>query len=235
MECLYVSFYSKQIKSFLSGKLSQPVQAVPAPQSAPAPQPVPVSQPPVSAPAPAAVQDAPGAPVSAAAQSPVAESQPRERRTRAARSTVALSMKAMMEEAPAVDTASEHQAPIPSDEVLKAKWPELADCYQDKPRLASMLKSTTLDIEETEDAKMVIFRVVNDAQKEWVESKLLHELEGKYRSIVGSMKVYLRVAVTPDDAPEQKKIYMPSEQAKELMAQNEEVKSLVKDLELDIK
>ena len=144
-------------------------------------------------------------------------------------------MKAMMEEAPAVDTASEHQAPIPSDEVLKAKWPELADCYQDKPRLASMLKSTTLDIEETEDAKMVIFRVVNDAQKEWVESKLLHELEGKYRSIVGSMKVYLRVAVTPDDAPEQKKIYMPSEQAKELMAQNEEVKSLVKDLELDIK
>ena len=39
----------------------------------------------------------------------------------------------------------------------------------------------------------------------------------------------------PDDAPEQKKIYMPSEQAKELMSQNEEVKSLVKDLELDIK
>ena len=231
---LHIEFALMRL-SFLSGKLSQPVQAAPAPQSAPAPQPVPVSQPPVSAPAPAAVQDAPGAPVSAAAQSPVAESQPRERRTRAARSTVALSMKAMMEEAPAVDTASEHQAPIPSDEVLKAKWPELADCYQDKPRLASMLKSTTLDIEETEDAKMVIFRVVNDAQKEWVESKLLHELEGKYRSIVGSMKVYLRVAVTPDDAPEQKKIYMPSEQAKELMAQNEEVKSLVKDLELDIK
>ena len=231
---LHIEFALMRL-SFLSGKLSQPVQAAPAPQSAPAPQPVPVSQPPVSAPAPAAVQDAPGAPVSAAAQSPVAESQPRERRTRAARSTVALSMKAMMEEAPAVDTASEHQAPIPSDEVLKAKWPELADCYQDRPRLASMLKSTTLDIEETEDAKMVIFRVVNDAQKEWVESKLLHELEGKYRSIVGSMKVYLRVAVTPDDAPEQKKIYMPSEQAKELMAQNEEVKSLVKDLELDIK
>ena len=98
-----------------------------------------------------------------------------------------------------------------------------------------MLKSTSLDIEPAEDAKTVIFRVVNDAQKDWVESKLLHELEGNYRRIVGSMKIYLRVAVTPDNSPEQKKIYMPSEQAKELMAQNEEVKSLVKDLELDIK
>ena len=140
-----------------------------------------------------------------------------------------------MEDAPSVEASSEKEAPIPSDEVLKAKWPELADCYIDKPRLASMLKSTSLDIEEGEDAKTVIFRVVNDAQKDWVESKLLHELEGKYRAIIGSMKVYLRVAVTPDDTPEQKKIYMPSEQAKELMAQNEEVKSLIKDLELDIK
>ena len=98
-----------------------------------------------------------------------------------------------------------------------------------------MLKSTTLDIETGEDAKTVIFRVVNDAQKDWVESKLLHELEGNYRRIVGSMKVYLRVAVTEDNSPEQKKIYMPSEQAKELMTHNEEVKSLVKDLGLDIK
>jgi hypothetical protein len=43
------------------------------------------------------------------------------------------------------------------------------------------------------------------------------------------------VEVTPDDSPQEKKIYMPSDQAKELMAQNEEVKSLVKDFELDIK
>ena len=68
-----------------------------------------------------------------------------------------------------------------------------------------------------------------------VTIKLDKALEGNYRKIVGSMKVYLRVIVMPDDAPEQKKVYMPSEQAKELMAQNEEVKSLVKDLELDIK
>lgn len=81
----------------------------------------------------------------------------------------------------------------------------------------------------------MIFQVVNDAQKEWVESKLLHELEGNFRKIAGCMKIYLRVMVMPDDSPAQKKIYMPSEQAKELMSKNEEVKSLVKDLELDIK
>ena len=234
--------------SFLSGKLSQPqTQPVaPAVQTAPAPQPASVPQPaapavPAAAPAPVvqpSVLPAPApVPVTPAAPAPsqAEELQPRERRTRASRPAAALSMKAMMEDAPGPETASHHEAPIPSDEILKAKWPELADSYADKPRLASMLKSTALDIEEGEDAKTVIFRVVNDAQKDWVESKLLHELEGKYRALVGSMKVYLRVAVTPDDSPEQKKIYMPSEQAKELMAQNEEVKSLVKDLELDIK
>ena len=222
---LHIEFALMRL-SFLSGKLSQP-------------QPVPAQ--------PAIVQPASAQPIQSVAQpattpaapsvipSAVEESQPRERRTRA-RSAAALSMKAMMENAPAAeDTAAKQEAPTPSDEHLKAKWPELADCYNDKPRLASMLRSTALAIEEGDDAKTVIFRVVNDAQKDWVESKLLHELEGNYRRIVGSMKVYLRVAVTPDDSPEQKKIYMPSEQAKELMAQNEEVKSLVKDLELDIK
>ena len=241
---LHIEFALMRL-SFLSGTLSQqtpapqPVaQSQPAPQpvAQPAPQPAPV-QPAVqpSAPAPAPVPAPAPAPQPASPVQQTEEPQPRERRTRASRAGTALSMKAMMEEAPVETTASRQEAPAPADEVLKAKWPELADCYQDKPRLASMLKSTSLEIESGDDAKTVIFRVVNDAQKDWVESKLLHELEGNYRRIVGSMKVYLRVAVTPDNSPEQKKIYMPSEQAKELMAQNEEVKSLVKDLELDIK
>ena len=77
--------------------------------------------------------------------------------------------------------------------------------------------------------------MANAAQKGWGEWKLLRELEGNYRNIVNSAKVALRVEVAPDDAPEQKRVYMPSEQAKELMSQNDEVKSLVKDLGLDIK
>ena len=55
------------------------------------------------------------------------------------------------------------------------------------------------------------------------------------RAILQSMKVYLRVEVTPDDTPQEKTPYMPSEKAKELMDNNPEVKGLVKDLVLDIK
>ena len=209
----------------------------------PAAQPTPVRQPAQASapqPAPAPQQSVPAKPTAPeVAPEPAAETpaeQPRERRTRAARSTAALSMKAVMEGTQAKAAPVQSQdLPAPADDELKAKWPELSKKYADKPRLASMLSSTSLTITGNDEAKTVVFQVVNEAQKEWVESKLLHELEGHYRSLVGSMKVYLRVEVAPDDAPEQKKIYMPSEQAKELMNNNDEVKNLVKDLGLDIK
>ena len=258
---LHIEFALMRL-SFICGKLNAPQPAVaPAVSAVPVQAPAPVAQPsaapvqqsaPVTqpAPAPAPVAPAPSAPVApskpvptpapAAPAAPTSaeqapEQQPRERRSRAARGGASLSMKSMMEDAPATEAVAAAEAPIPDDETLKSKWPELAKFYSDKPRLASMLTSTTIKISESEDSKTVTFRVVNDAQKDWVESKLLHELEGNYRKIVGSLKVYLRVTVTPDDAPEQKKIYMPSEQATELMKNNEEVKNLVKDLELDIK
>jgi chromosomal replication initiation ATPase DnaA len=146
-----------------------------------------------------------------------------------------MSLKSVMDEPQSVEAPAEKDGALPSDDDVKAKWPELAKMYSDKPRLASMLTSTTLEITEADGFKTVVFKVVNDAQKDWVESKLLHELEGNFRKAVGSAKVYLRVAVAPDDGPQEKKIYMPSDQAAELMRQNEQVKNLVKDLELDIK
>ena len=162
--------------------------------------------------------------------------QPRERRARTSRASASLSIKAVMDDAPSsVATTAASNKPAPSEETIRAKWPELAAKYDSKPRLASMLTNTTITVTGDDESRMVIFQVVNDAQKEWVESKLLHDLEGNFRNIVGSMKLYLRVAVSPDDAPQEKKIYMPSEQAKELMAQHDEVKNLVKDFELDIK
>ena len=144
-------------------------------------------------------------------------------------------MKSMMEEKPQETVQAVKEAPAPSEKFLQDKWPELSKQFADKPRLASMLSSSTLKITGDDEFRTVVFRVVNEAQKEWVESKLLHELEGRFRVLVGSMKVYLRVEVIPDDAPHQKVVYMPSDQAKELMAENPEVKGLVKDLGLDIK
>ena len=192
--------------------------------------PAPVAQ---AAPAPAAPAPTPApATVAEPAAEPAAE-QPRERRTRAARA--GMSLKSMMDEPKVEAAAAEKVDEIPSDEDVKAKWPELAKIYADKPRLASMLSTTTLDMQEADGFKTVTFRVVNDAQKAWVESKLLHELEGNFRKVVGSGKLYLRVDVTPDDAPQEKKLYMPGDQAEALMKENEQVKNLVKDLELDIK
>lgn len=173
-------------------------------------------------------------PAAAAPSVPEGQVPARDRRARSARPAASLSLKSMMEAAPEVAAAAVEDTPLPEDELLIEKWPELAKQYEDKPRLASMLTTTTLTIEPSDSAKTVIFRVVNEAQKEWVESKLLHDLEGSYRKIVGSMNVYLRVSVTQDTA-EHKKIYMPSEKAKELMSENDEVKNLVKDFGLDIK
>ena len=196
----------------------QPVAPVPAPAPAPAPEP---------APAPAPVSPAPAAP---------AQSEP-QRRTRPARGGASISLKSVMDKnnAGPVETNQTEDQPVPSDEFLKSKWPELAQIYSDKPRLASMLSSSSLVIAAGDDSKVVTFRVVNEAQKDWVESKLLYDLEGNYRKIVGSSKVNLRVAVVPDDAVVEKKVYMPSEQAGVVMSENDEVKNLVKDLGLDIK
>ena len=191
---------------------------------------------PASAPSPASSvsEVQPAAPVAQPAASASEPPQPRERRSRASRPS--LSIKSMMDGSEQTETvAPAKEAPAPSDEYIRSKWPELAAAYTDKPRLASMLTTTSLLISGNDDSKMVVFKVVNQAQKDWVEAKLLHELEGNFRRLVGSMKVYLRVDVAPDDAPDQKKVYMPSDQAKELMAENEQVKNLVKDLELDIK
>ncbi len=121
-----------------------------------------------------------------------------------------------------------------TEELIRSKWPVLAEAYQEKPRLASMLSSTKLNITGGDNEKTVTFRVENEAQKDWVVSKLLHDLEGRFRQIVGSPNVYLKVDVTPDDAPQQN-IYMPSDKAKVLMADNAEVNELVKALKLEIK
>ena len=243
---LHIEFALMRL-SLLCGKLNAPVQTS-APSVASQAAPAPAAQ---VAPAAPVVPSGPAAPAAAqAAASPAAQAAPvspatvetaqgepaPQRRTRANRTAASLSMKSMMGTAEEKTETLEADVEAPSDEVLLAKWPELAKSYESKPRLASTLSSSTLAISEGEDGtKVVTFCVVNEAQKEWVESKLLHELEGNFRRITGSSKVCLRVSVAADDSPQTAKVYMPSDQAKALMAQNEEVKNLVQDLELDIK
>ena len=230
---LHIEFALMRLSFILTKMQSPAVQ--PAPAAAPVAQPVaPVQQPaPAATPAPAApVASAPVSAPTPSAPDP-APAQP-QRRERAARpGAAAASAKSLLETAPEVKNDVDTGA-APTEEVLKAKWPELAKEYASKPRMASMLSTTTLRIEGDDAKRTVIFMVDNEAQKDWVESKLLHDLEGKYQRIVGSPRVALRVDVVPHE--EVKPVaYMPEDKAKELMAENDEVKSLVKDLGLDIK
>lgn len=174
------------------------------------------------------------APAADAASAEQAAPQPRARR--AGRTGGGMSMKALVENAEKAENTKVEivQAELPSDDALKARWPELAALYSAKPRLYTMLTNSKLEFETVEGKKVVRFQVVNDAQKEWVESKLLHELEGHFRRIAGSDALMLSVTVAPV-AEGEKVVYMPSDKAKVLMENNEEVKNLVKDFSLDIK
>ena len=216
---LHIEFSLMKLSFLVTRPVSQPAAVQPA-------APVAVSTPaPAAAPVPAA---APASAPSQDVQQPV-----RERRARAASAGTVVSLKSMMG-ADAKPVEQEKDDKAPSEDALKSKWPALAKEYESKPRLASMLTTTTINVTGDDSSRTVTFMVVNEAQKDWVESKLLHDLEGRYRRIVGSSKVYLRVDVQPSEAQEQK-VYMPSDKAKELMSENDEVKNLVKDLGLDIK
>ena len=58
--------------------------------------------------------------------------------------------------------------------------------------------------------------------------------ESKFARLTGCGKLRLEPTVLPEEEQE-KKIYMPSEKAEDLMSKNEEVRNLVVDLGLDIK
>lgn len=223
---------------------AQPVAAQPVAAQPVAAQPAASPQPSRTAPVaekPSIVHETPAiktpesaAPAADAASAEQAAPQPRARR--AGRTGGGMSMKALVENAEKAENTKVEivQAELPSDDALKARWPELAALYSAKPRLYTMLTNSKLEFETVEGKKIVRFQVVNDAQKEWVESKLLHELEGHFRRIAGSDALMLSVTVAPV-AEGEKVVYMPSDKAKVLMENNEEVKNLVKDFSLDIK
>ena len=200
------------------------------PLAAPAPAPA------VTASARPAVSEASAAapaPAPAAAAAPAAPV-----RRRAAKTGSALSMNALMdekkEEAPAAESVAEEQA-LPSDEKVVASWKSLARLYESRPRLASTLSNGKIDVREEEGVKIVDFFVLNEAQKQWIEEKLLRDLETKLREMLQFSRVNILVQVAPDNGPQGKVPYMPEEKAKDLMDKNPEVRAFVADLGLDTK
>ena len=198
-----------------------------AAQAAPAPVPeTPALQVAKTAPEPQMAKPAPASPEAPAAS-----------RRRPAKSGSNLSFSSLMseEEQTAGPEEENGQAGVlPEDDLLRSKWSLLPSAYKDKPRLESALSKSTLKISEEEGRKLVEFTVTNEAQKRWIEEKVLRELERRYCDLVGSTAIRLAPSVLPDEQKEDVK-YMPVEKAEDLMGKNEEVRNLVQDLSLDVK
>ena len=167
----------------------------------------------------------------------VPQEKPQARR-KPARKGLGLSLEALMaddEEVmvnPVTEDASATAQAMPSDEQIAEKWKELA-AQQAQPRLANALSVAKLEFREEDGFKMVDFYVTNVAQKQWIEERCLHSLETSLQGMTSCSKIRLNPVVTPAQQQE-KKIYMPQEQAQDLISKNDEVKALVAELGLDV-
>lgn len=208
-------------------------QPAPRPQPQPEPaQPVNVAETPVAQP----VAETAAAPETPASPETPAETAAPARRKRTSKSA-ALSLDAIKEESNATssEVANNNLSDrIPENAEITGHWQKLPEQYRSRPRLYSTLATTKLNVKEMDGYKLLEFYVMNLAQKTWVEQELLRELEDKLQKSLGTKRVRLAVEVIPEEVVE-KKIYMPEDKTKAMMAGNEEIRNLVKDLDLDVK
>ena len=214
-----------------------------SPQTQPPTTPVKVSEPKAEAPvvevtkavetASAEVPKEAAQPEAAAAAAPEAKPAPRRR---AVKTGASLSLNSLMgehEDGPKGETATDASAVAElTDEEIVGKWKEMAGLYPNQPRLANTLSNAKVEVSR-EDGLTVTFVVTNDAQRAWIESNKLHELEGKFQKLLGRPGV--KLLVTAAQYVEEKVIYTPEDKAKYLMENVPEVIDIITDLGLDIK
>ena len=222
-------------------------QAAPAPVAAATPAPV---HPTVAA---AAAAPAPAEPAAPRAQEPAPQPQapqvaPRQQSPapaspapRAPRKTGAsLSLNALMSEDKSAEAAADGSAAVeveeklPEDSVLAECWQRLAAMQTAQPRLMNALSNAALSFSDRDSKRLIRFSVASEAQKKWIEDRILRDLEEKLRSLCSCSRILLE----PEVAAEEEKAalkYMPAEKAEDLISKNEEVRNLVVDLGLDVK
>ena len=159
------------------------------------------------------------------------------RRKRTSKVASALSLDAISEaekSGPATGGAEALGDRIPDDSEILMHWREFPKEYASRPRLSTTLATAKVEILPKDGYKQVDFFVLNVAQQKWMEEVLLKELEWKLQRALKTSRIRLMVQVVPEENVE-KKIYMPEDKAKVVMAENEEVQKLVKDFDLDVK
>lgn len=158
------------------------------------------------------------------------------RRTRPAKTGSSLSLSALMTENEPENepVAEEGTGELPSDELINEKWKELPAMFASQPRLSNLLTQSSLAILQEGSRRLVEFTVTNDAQRKWIEEKVLRELERKFTALLGSSAIRLSPSVLPEEFKTEIK-YTSQEKADDLMSKNREVLNLVRDLSLDVK
>lgn len=122
-----------------------------------------------------------------------------------------------------------------SFEEVQPVWKEMAEDYKSRKNLYSAIVSAKTALDEKDGRYYVRFFVANEAQKEWIRSKVQKELEAKLRKGLGAANVFLAIEVEQETGERQEHHYMPSEKAKYMMEKSEEVRNLCADLGLDLK
>jgi len=189
----------------------------------------------VAAHGPAPAPEAAGAPEARPAEAPKEPAAKPAPRRRAVKTGASLSLNSLMSEKEDIKVEDAVAASAPeelTDEMIAGKWKDMAGLYPNQPRLANTLANAKVEISR-EDGLTVTFVVTNDAQRAWIESNKLHELEGKFQKLLGRPGVKLLVAAA--QYKDEKVIYTPEDKAKYLMENVPEVIDIISDLGLDLK
>ena len=203
-----------------------------------------------AAPAPGASAPAPGAaaasnssstPSTAAAMPKDAEPAAddiaeRRRRAAARRPKGSLSMMSMLDDIeveimPADDGPA--SGGLPSEESIKEKWSSILEMFKTQPRLQNALGCRDLKFADKDGKRIVTVTVFNEAQKKWIEENSLRKIESELQKLVSSKLVQVLIDTEPQDNTE-RIIYTAAEKAQDLMSKNEEFRTLVGSLELDV-
>ena len=203
-----------------------------------------------AAPAPGASAPAPGAaPASSSSSTPsTAAAMPKdaepaaddiaERRRRAAarRPKGSLSMMSLLDDIE-VEIMPTDDGPasggLPSEESIKEKWSSILELFKTQPRLQNALGCRDLKFADKDGKRIVTVTVFNEAQKKWIEENSLRKIESELQKLVSSKLVQVLIDTEPQDNTE-RIIYTAAEKAQDLMSKNEEFRTLVGSLELDV-
>lgn len=186
----------------------------------------------------AAAAPAPGAAAAMPKDAEPAADDIAERRRRAAarRPKGSLSMMSLLDDIE-VEIMPDDDGPasggLPSEESIKEKWSSILELFKTQPRLQNALGCRDLKFADKDGKRIVTVTVFNEAQKKWIEENSLRKIESELQKLVSSKLVQVLIDTEPQDNTE-RIIYTAAEKAQDLMSKNEEFRTLVGSLELDV-